>query len=111
MPLPQKAQTFAAAPRRYSPRFEISGSLLYLQPSAGNLEYGTLISPLPLVSPHWENQALKPEYSPAFEIGVRYIGNDFTDIALNWTHLKTTTDASVFASPLQMVGPPFLVGA
>ena len=110
MPLPQKAQAFAAAPRRYSPRFEISGSLLYLQPSAGNLEYGTLISPLPLVSPHWENQALKPNFSPAFEIGVRYIANDFTDIALNWTHLKTTTDASVFASPIQMVGPPFLVG-
>ncbi len=109
-PLPHKAEAFAVAPRRYAPRFEISGSLLYLLPSAGNLEYGTLISPLPLVSPSWENQALKPNYSPAFEVGVRYIANDFTDIALNWTHLKTTTDASVFASPIQMVGPPFLVG-
>jgi hypothetical protein len=116
-PLPHKADILAAddgrfiAPRKsYSPRFEISGSLLYLQPSAGNLEYGTLVTPLPLVSPSWENQLLKPNYSPAFSIGARYIANESTDIALNWTHLKTTTNASVFATPTQMVGPPFLIG-
>jgi hypothetical protein len=33
--------------------FEVSGSLLYLQPDAGDLEYATLVSPLPLPTPHW----------------------------------------------------------
>ena len=116
-PLPRKAELSAAdhdrftAPRKsYSPRFEISGSLLYLQPSAGNLEYGTLVTPLPLVTPSWDNQSLKPKYSPSFNIGARYLANESIDIALNWTHLKTTTNASVFATPTQMVGPPFLIG-
>ncbi len=101
---------FTAPRKSYSPRFEISGSLLYLQPSAGNLEYGTLVTPLPLVTPSWENQLLKPKYSPAFNIGARYLADESIDIALNWTHLKTTTNASVFATPTQMVGPPFLIG-
>jgi len=62
------------------------------------------------VSPSWENQALAPKFSPAFSVGARYLVDEFTDIALNWTHLDTTTDASVFARPTQMVGPPFLIG-
>jgi hypothetical protein len=101
----------ATAPRKpFSPSVEISGSLLYLKPSTGNLEYGTLVTPLPLVSPGWENQALDPDYSPAFGIGVRYIANEWADFAVNWTHLRSTADASVSAMPTQMVGPPFLVG-
>ena len=32
----------------YAPaRFELSGSVLFLQPGAGNLEYGTLVTPFP----------------------------------------------------------------
>ena len=114
---PQPADTFAAdagrvvaVRRSNSPLFEISGSLLYLKPGAGNLEYGTLTSPLPAVSPSWENQSLTPNYSPAFSVGARYIANASNDIALNWTHLNTTTNASFFATPTQMVGPPFLIG-
>lgn len=90
--------------------FEISGSLLYLQPGAGDLGYGTLTSPLPVVSPNWSNQSLKPGFSPAFNVGVRYIADASNDIELNWTHLDTATGASVAASPTQMVGPPYLVG-
>ena len=37
-------------------------------------------------------------------------GNLEYGTSLNWTHLKTSTDASVSASPAQMVGPPFLIG-
>ncbi len=113
IPLPQKAVAAGRVivPRRsYSPRFEISGSVSYLQPGSGSLEYGTLTTPLPLVSPSWENQALEPKFSPSFSVGARYIADERTDIALNWTHLDTTTDASVFAGPTQMVGPPFLIG-
>jgi hypothetical protein len=99
-------------PARASPqhRFEISGSLLFLQPGAGNLEYGTLISPLPLTSPNWSNQSLKPGFSPTFGVGLRYIVNPANDIDLNWTHLNTTTTDWFAASPTQMVGPPYLIG-
>jgi Legionella pneumophila major outer membrane protein precursor len=92
------------------PRFEISGSLLYLQPGAGNLEYGTLVNPLPPTTPHWTNQSLKPDFSPAFNFGLRYRATEADDIQLNWTHLNTTANASFGASPTQMVGPPYLIG-
>jgi hypothetical protein len=36
--------------------------------------------------------------------------NESNDIDLNWTHLKTTTNASFLGTPAQMVGPPFLIG-
>jgi hypothetical protein len=104
------ASRVVAVRRSNSPRFEISGSLLFLKPGAGNLEYGTLTSPLPAVSPSWENQSLTPSYSPAFSVGARYITNASNDIALNWTHLNTTANASFVATPTQMAGPPFLIG-
>lgn len=99
-----------AEPWKPRPHFEVSGSLLYLQPGAGDLEYGTLITPLPLVTPTWTNQALKPDYSPAFRAGLRYMPTDADDIQMNWTHLSATANASVFAAPTQMVGPPYLIG-
>jgi major outer membrane protein len=114
LPRAEKVATdarYAVGARRLNaPRFEVSGSLLFLQPGAGNLEYGTLVNPLPAVSPHWNNQALKPNFSPAFGVGARYLINESNDIALSWTHLNTTTRASVFADPTQMVGPPYLIG-
>ena len=36
--------------------------------------------------------------------------NESNDIELNWTHLNTSTNASFFAAPTQMVGPLFLIG-
>src|ERR1700686_5165791 len=42
--------------------FEVSGSLLYLQPGSGNLEYATLVTPLPLPTPNWSNQAISPGF-------------------------------------------------
>ncbi len=114
-PMPQKADSLAAdyavgARRPVSPRFEVSGSLLFLQPGAGNLEYATLVNPLPAASPHWDNQSLRPDFSPAFTVGFRYMANESNDIQFNWTHLNSTANASVFASPTQMIGPPYLIG-
>jgi hypothetical protein len=122
----QNAEALAAEPNAMSPRnagraveigtanpphhFEISGSLLYLQPGAGDLEYGTLISPLPITTPNWSNQSLKPDFSPTFRVGARYIPNESNDIELDWTHLNTTANASFSAGPTQMVGPPYLIG-
>ncbi len=118
LPRPQPADSMAAdlmygkaEPRSVrSPRWEVSGTLSYLQPGAGNLEYGTLTTPLPLPTPNWSNQSFKPNFSPSFTIGARYIASDSSDIQLNWTHLHATTDDSFFASPTQMVGPPYLIG-
>jgi hypothetical protein len=116
--LPRPADSMAAdlsygkaVPRAVnSPRFEVSGTLSFLQPGAGNLEYGTLTTPLPLPTPNWANQSLKPNFRPSFSIGARYMADEFNDIQLNWTHLNTTTDDAFFASPTQMVGPPYLIG-
>ena len=92
------------------PHFEVSGSLLFLQPGSGNLEYGTLVTPLPIATPNWSNQSLSPNFDPAFRVGARYMPNESNDIELNWTHLNTTTNASFSAAPTQMVGPPYLIG-
>jgi Legionella pneumophila major outer membrane protein precursor len=117
MSRPQLADTLAAdtgyavkAIRPNSPHFEVSASLNFMQPGAGNLEYGTLITPLPAVTPSWANQSLTPDYSPSFDVGARYMASEANDIAINWTHQTNTANASVFATPLQMVGPPFLIG-
>jgi hypothetical protein len=91
-------------------RFEISGSLLYLQPGADDLEYATLVSPFPLPTPNWTNQSLSPTFSPAFSFGLRYIPIESNDLELNWTHLNSSASASVFGTPGQMVGPPFEIG-
>jgi hypothetical protein len=82
---------------------------LFLQSAAGNLEYATLINPLPAVSPHWNNQALAPGFDPAFEIGARYIAGA-NDFALRWSHLDSTANDSFEATPNEMVGPPYLIG-
>jgi hypothetical protein len=95
-----------AAPRH----FEFNASLLFLQPGAGDLEYGTLVSPLPALSPHWNNESLTPKFSPAFRIGARYMPDPSNDIELNWTHLNNTTNGSFSAVGSQMVGPPYLIG-
>lgn len=108
------ANSMAADPgyarKANAPRFEISGSLSFLQPGAGNLEYGTLTNPLPVLTPHWANQSLRPNFTPSFSLGARYMASESNDIQLNWTHLNNTANASVFASPTEMVGPPYLIG-
>ncbi len=122
----QNAEALAAAPNSISPgtavqaiasetsnpphHFEISGSLLFLQPGAGDLEYGTLITPLPITTPNWSNQSLTPKFSPTFGVGVRYRPNESNDIELDWTHLNSTANGSFSAEPTQMVGPPYLIG-
>jgi len=90
--------------------FEFDASLLFLQPGAGNLEYGTLVTPLPIATPNWSNQSLTPKFSPAFRLGARYMLDPSNDVELNWTHLNTTTSGAFSATGSQMVGPPYLIG-
>jgi len=62
------------------------------------------------VTPHWRNQSLKPNFAPSFSFGARYMATESIDIQLNWTHLRNTATDSFFASPTEMVGPPYLIG-
>jgi hypothetical protein len=38
------------------------------------------------------------------------VTNESNDIELNWTHLRSTANASVVAAPTQMIGPPYSIG-
>jgi|GEM_PF-997874 len=97
--------------RYYAPRLEASATLLYLQPGSGSLEYGTLVSPLPPASPHWENQSIRPGLSPAFNFGLRYmVPETGNDLRSSWTHLDSTDGASFIGGPLQFAGPSYLIG-
>ncbi|MBL9091404.1 MAG: hypothetical protein JNL96_09290 [Planctomycetaceae bacterium] len=93
------------------PRLEVGAALLYLQPGSGSLEYGTLVSPLPAPSPHWENQSIRPEFSPAFNLHVRFlVPETANDLRASWTHLDSTDRASFAGTPLQFAGPSYLIG-
>jgi hypothetical protein len=107
-----RAAQFYKSPAVAAPvaHFEVSGSLLYLQPGSGNLEYATLVTPLPLATPNWANQSLSPAFTPAFKLGFRYIPNESNDIRLSWTRLNSTSDASANATPTQMIGPQYEIG-
>jgi hypothetical protein len=102
-----EVQSISADP----PRFEFSSALIYLKPGSGSLEYGTLVSPLPPLSPHWENQAIDPNFSPAFNIGARYmVPETGNDLRTSWTHLDSTDGASFVGAPDQFAGPSYLIG-
>jgi hypothetical protein len=114
--------TFNIAVPKPCGAFETSASLLILQPSAGNLMYGTLVNPFPFFSPHWANQSVRPDFTPAFNVGVRYLFDCGGDIQLDWTHFNSYDTGSARAAvPLQLgqmsgppdvqaLGPPYLIG-
>ncbi len=82
-----------------------------MQPASGNLEYATLVSPLPVPTPNWANQSLSPELSAACNVALRYLVPETAyDLQLTWTHLDASESASVTAAPDQFVGPSFEIG-
>lgn len=109
-----------------SPGFEASATLLFLQPSSGNMIYASTTNGYPLLTPRWTNRSINPDFSPAFNLGLRYKFEDGGDIQLDWTHLNTHDHAqTVSTMPLpsaagipppnlpasaQAIGPPFLIG-
>jgi hypothetical protein len=105
-----------------SAAFEASASLLFLQPSTGNLVYATVVNPFPILTPHWSDGAVDPDFSPAFNIGMRYSFDGVGDVRLDWTHLNADDKASThvpFPYPagatngpayIQSLGPSFLIG-
>jgi len=94
-----------------APRFEFTSAFVYLKPGSGSLEYGTLVSPLPPLSPHWENQTMDPNYGSAFSLGARYmVPETGNDLRTSWTHLNSTDAASFAGTALQFAGPQYLIG-
>lgn len=91
-------------------QFEMSASLLILQPGTSNLRYATLITPLPFLTPQWEDQAVSPAFRPAFNVDLRYNFDSGGDLRLDWTHLNTTDHESAVAGTNQALGPNYLIG-
>lgn len=109
LPLAEECQTCEVCPP--PSRWEFTGGLLYMQPGASNLEYATLISPLPVPTPNWANQAITPDFSPGFNVGLRYlVPESGNDIQVGWSHLETSDGASVDAEPDQFLGPSYEIG-
>lgn len=88
--------------------------LLYLQPHTGNLNYAVFVSGTQPYYQSWHYQALKPDYSPGFEVGGHYrLPDEHYQASLGWIHLNTrdasfkqaarTTDLST----IEFVSPPF----
>lgn len=114
--------TFNICVPKPSAAFETSASLLYLQPGSGNLVYSTVITPFPFLTPHWSDQAVNPAFSPAFNLGMRYLFENGCDIQLDWTYLNAFDNASTHVAhpialdqesgppDIQALGPSFLIG-
>ncbi len=96
-----------------TPGFGITFTALYLQPSAsgGNLNYAVYTSPLPVVSPSWQQQSLKPNYQPTFDLGLQYTLADGVDQLLaDWLYFNSNTDASITSDGSHSVAPPYAFG-
>lgn len=91
-----------------TPGYELSLSALYLQPHADNLGWGAVTTVLPIPTPNWHIQTIKPNYELGFKLGGRYIipcsGND---VQLSWSHLHTSASNSVSVDPASQWISPF----
>lgn len=94
-----------------APGFEFSGTGYWLQPTASNVYYSVLTTPLPIPSPSWRNKAIDHKHSWSYGLVARYIfpcsGND---IRLSWDYLNTTDSNTTVASNTQFVAPIYEVG-
>jgi len=95
------------------PGFGFTIAALWLKPGASNLNYVIYNKGLPLQSPSWTEQELHPSYSPAFELGLRYVfpNTSGADATLDWTHLYSNTSSSVAADGTSyFLGPDYEIG-
>jgi len=93
---------------------EFYAGLLYLQPHSGNLNYASFVSGTQPYYQSWHYQALKPDYSPGFELGAKYIFPDEEyHASADWVHLNTSDSSFKQASKttdlltVEFVSPPF----
>jgi len=95
------------------PGIEVSGGAVWLKPGASNLNYVIYNKELPAQSPSWTEREIGPSFSAGFELGARYSfpHSAAKDIALNWTHLRTS-DSSTTTAPNTsfFLGPDYEIG-
>lgn len=90
------------------PGFEFNVSALYLQPVASNFGWSVTTTVLPIPSPNWSVNVIKPDFSAGFNIGARYfLLNPGTDVQLNWSHLDTNDTDEVIVNPSSQWVSPF----
>lgn len=91
--------------------YDIHFNALYLQPHASNLHYVVEAEPLPLPSPNWIINDIRPDYSFGFELGSRmFVPATNMLTSLNWTHFRSSDSNSRTAGTNDMVGPFFEIG-
>ena len=102
---------FARRPNvELAPHFEIGGSLLFLQPGAGNLEYATLVIPLPSATPIGAiSRSRRTSLLPS-RVGGPLHGQRIQRYRIELDASEQHRECLVLASPTQMVGPPYLIG-
>lgn len=103
---------FAVTVPKLKPGVEFNIAALWLQPGASNLNYVILNQELPAQSPSWTEQELNPSYTPAFEVGLRYVPCGCgQDINLDWTHLSSSTSGTTTADNFSFfLGPDYEIG-
>lgn len=96
---PQEMKTPAISIPCLKTGFKYTASLLYLQPGADNLGWAVITTYLPLASPTWNVQTIKPHFIPGFTLGTNYVfANSGNDLQLNWSHLQTSDRSTVTVS-------------
>lgn len=91
--------------------YELTGGVVFLQPTGSNLDYAVLGYPFPVQSPHWSASAVYPGYSAGFDVAGRYIFKDSkADVALAWTRVTTSDSDSTYAGSGQFAVPLFQAG-
>lgn len=94
-----------------SAAYEVTASLLWLQPTTTSLDYGIHTQPLPAQNPNWVIQTINPDYELGFDVGVGYVFPcSANDVQFNWSHLKESKAASNSVSGSDFVGPFFEIG-
>jgi hypothetical protein len=93
-------------------RFEVTFDPMLLKPGASNLNYVIYNNELPVQSPKWYEQELKPKYNFAFELAGKYMFPQSRYLSLDWTHMKSTNTSSSVAAPSAsyFLGPDYQIG-
>ncbi|MDR3478853.1 MAG: Lpg1974 family pore-forming outer membrane protein [Gammaproteobacteria bacterium] len=93
------------------PGFKFSIAALALKPGANNLNYVIYNKELPVQTPTWTEEELKPSNAFAFELGAGYNFAEGKDVNLDWTHLDTSTSATTVAPNFNyFLGPDYQIG-
>lgn len=108
-PIPTQA-SYVYIPN-FEPGFQFMLAPIALKPGASNLNYIIYNNELPAQTPGWTEKEIQPGYHFAFMLGGRYFFQPGADINLDWTHLNSTSTASV-ATPNAnfFLGPDYEIG-